>query len=52
MFEPRKIWNRHEIKEKAKNEKVESGNVAERRCHRLKASFAGKFLKCIRELIR
>ena len=37
---------------KAENEKVEKGNVTERRCHRLKASFTGNFLKCIRELIR
>lgn len=37
---------------KAENEKVGNGNVTERRCHRLKASLTGKFLKCIRELIR
>ena len=37
---------------KAENEKVEKGNVTEIRCQRLKASFAGIFLKCIRELIQ
>ena len=41
-----------EIYIKAENEKVGKWNVAERRCHRLKASFTGNFLKCIRELIR
>ena len=40
------------IQIKAENGKVEKGNVTERRCHRLQASFTGNFLKCIRELIR